>query len=192
MSLLRDVRAEYAVTDNRRVTDRFTSIDDVCRGLAEAIIARCHRHHDLLADRLGKLYSSKARLVSARPSWPRRWLARRVSADPPSVMRVSTAPAPMSGTTPATAPDHRVEGSGDHGGEWDALRDNIFTEEFLLARPLLEAVRSPEPVVLLVDELDKADVEIEGLLLRSQRLPGDRAELGTTAATLPPVVRPPM
>jgi MoxR-like ATPase len=52
----------------------------------------------------------------------------------------------------------------EHTG-WDAVRDDIFTDEFLLARPLLAAIRSEEPVVLLIDELDKADVEIEGLLL---------------------------
>lgn len=54
-------------------------------------------------------------------------------------------------------------GGGDTG--WDSVRDDIFTDEFLLARPLLAAIRSEEPVVLLIDELDKADVEIEGLLL---------------------------
>ncbi len=58
----------------------------------------------------------------------------------------------------------RDEGGGEPG-HWDALRDDIFTDEFLLSRPLLEAVRSEDRVVLLVDELDKADVEIEGLLL---------------------------
>lgn len=43
--------------------------------------------------------------------------------------------------------------------------DDIFTEEFLLERPLLKAIRAEEPVVLLIDEMDKADVEVEGLLL---------------------------
>ena len=74
-------------------------------------------------------------------------------------------------------------------GGWDALRDDIFTEEFLLPRPLLTAIRSPEPVVLLVDELDKADVEIEGLLLE---VLGDFQvtvpELGTVTATHRPFV----
>lgn len=56
--------------------------------------------------------------------------------------------------------DHEPQDSG-----WDSVRDDIFTDEFLLARPLLAAIRSEEPVVLLIDELDKADVEIEGLLL---------------------------
>jgi MoxR-like ATPase len=49
--------------------------------------------------------------------------------------------------------------------EWDSARDDIFGEEFLLARPLLTAIRRTEPTVLLVDEIDKADIEVEGLLL---------------------------
>lgn len=48
---------------------------------------------------------------------------------------------------------------------WDELHDDIFSDEFLLTRPLLKAIRSSGPVVLLVDETDKADVEVEGLLL---------------------------
>nr|WP_239455368.1 MoxR family ATPase [Nocardioides gilvus] len=48
---------------------------------------------------------------------------------------------------------------------WDDLHDDIFSEEFLLERPLLAAIRHPGPVVLLIDETDKADVEVEGLLL---------------------------
>ncbi|MGA8045827.1 MAG: MoxR family ATPase [Dermatophilaceae bacterium] len=77
---------------------------------------------------------------------------------------------------------------GAHSG-WDAVRDDIFTDEFLLARPLLAAIRSEDPVVLLIDELDKADVEIEGLLLE---VLSDFAitvpELGTIEATHTPFV----
>ncbi len=51
------------------------------------------------------------------------------------------------------------------GESWDAASDDIFSEEFLLTRPLLTAIRSEQPTVLLIDETDKADVEIEGLLL---------------------------
>ncbi|MET8968317.1 AAA family ATPase [Streptomyces hydrogenans] len=51
------------------------------------------------------------------------------------------------------------------GESWDETRTDIFSEEFLLPRPLLTAIRSEGPTVLLVDETDKADVEIEGLLL---------------------------
>ncbi|MDN5760612.1 MAG: MoxR family ATPase, partial [Tomitella sp.] len=51
------------------------------------------------------------------------------------------------------------------GDSWDATRDDVFGEEFLLSRPLLTAIRGAEPTVLLIDETDKADVEVEGLLL---------------------------
>ncbi len=55
--------------------------------------------------------------------------------------------------------------SGEDEADWSTVRDDIFTDEFLLDRPLLKAIRSEVPTVLLIDELDKADVEIEGLLL---------------------------
>jgi MoxR-like ATPase len=48
---------------------------------------------------------------------------------------------------------------------WQDARDDVFSEEFLLPRPLLTAIRRSDPTVLLIDELDKADVEMEGLLL---------------------------
>ena len=50
---------------------------------------------------------------------------------------------------------------------WDDTRDDVFAEEFLLPRPLLTAIRRADPTVLLVDEIDKADVEVEGLLLEA-------------------------
>ncbi|MFB7590118.1 AAA family ATPase [Streptomyces sp. NPDC056169] len=75
------------------------------------------------------------------------------------------------------------------GESWDETRTDIFSEEFLLARPLLTAIRSEEPTVLLVDETDKADVEVEGLLLE---VLGDFQvtvpELGTIAAVRRPFV----
>ena len=51
------------------------------------------------------------------------------------------------------------------GETWEDASDDIFSEEFLLARPLLPAIRRSEPTVLLIDEVDKSDVEVEGLLL---------------------------
>ncbi|MGH2829629.1 MAG: AAA family ATPase, partial [Actinomycetota bacterium] len=48
---------------------------------------------------------------------------------------------------------------------WDAISGDIFSDEFLLERPVLRAIRSEEPVVLLVDEVDKMDFEGEALLL---------------------------
>ena len=48
---------------------------------------------------------------------------------------------------------------------WTELSDDIFTDEFLLTRPLLEAISADEPVVLLIDEVDRVEVETEALLL---------------------------
>jgi MoxR-like ATPase len=79
---------------------------------------------------------------------------------------------------------------GTDGADWDTVHDDIFGEEFLLSRPLLTAIRRTEPTVLLIDETDKADVEVEGLLLEvlsdfQVTIP----ELGTvTAARRPTVV----
>jgi len=72
---------------------------------------------------------------------------------------------------------------------WEATHDDIFSEEFLLSRPLLSAIRRTEPTVLLVDEVDKADVEVEGLLLEvlsdfQVTIP----ELGTISAQRRPFV----
>ncbi|MFG2834148.1 AAA family ATPase [Streptomyces zaomyceticus] len=73
------------------------------------------------------------------------------------------------------------------GESWDETRTDIFGEEFLLPRPLLTAIRSEQPTVLLIDETDKADVEVEGLLLE---VLGDFQitvpELGTITATRRP------
>src|SRR5690606_6339588 len=73
--------------------------------------------------------------------------------------------------------------------DWDATREHVFSEEFLLSRPLLTAIRNPDPTVLLIDEVDKADVEVEGLLLE---VLGDFQvtvpELGTITATRAPLV----
>ncbi|WP_280235473.1 AAA family ATPase [Nocardia cyriacigeorgica] len=75
------------------------------------------------------------------------------------------------------------------GEGWDSTREHVFTEEFLLSRPLLAAIRNPDPTVLLIDELDKADVELEGLLLE---VLGDYQvsipELGTVTAVRKPFV----
>src|SRR4051812_3891119 len=84
----------------------------------------------------------------------------------------------------------RIQASqGSDGSSWTAVHDDIFSEEFLLSRPLLTAIRRSEPTVLLIDETDKADVEVEGLLLEvlsdfQVTIP----ELGTIAATRRPLV----
>ncbi len=51
------------------------------------------------------------------------------------------------------------------GETWEQLEEDIFSEPFLLPRPLLEAIRATDPVVLLIDEVDRVEVETEALLL---------------------------
>src|SRR5881392_2985219 len=82
----------------------------------------------------------------------------------------------------------RIQAAGD-GQKWEETHDDIFSEEFLLARPLLTAIRRDEPTVLLVDETDKADVEVEGLLLEVlSDFQVTVPELGTLAAARTPFV----
>jgi MoxR-like ATPase len=81
----------------------------------------------------------------------------------------------------------RIQAAGDQA--WEQTHDDVFTEEFLLTRPLLTAIRREEPTVLLVDEVDKTDVEVEGLLLEilsdfQVTIP----ELGTMVAVRRPYV----
>ena len=81
----------------------------------------------------------------------------------------------------------RIQAAGE--ASWEETHGDIFSEEFLLARPLLTAIRRSEPTVLLIDETDKADVEVEGLLLEvlsdfQVTIP----ELGTVRAARTPFV----
>ena len=59
----------------------------------------------------------------------------------------------------------QAERVGHDRADWSELQADIFGEEFLLARPLLAAIRAPDPVVLLIDEVDRLDAETEALLL---------------------------
>ncbi len=59
----------------------------------------------------------------------------------------------------------RIQADRSHETSWTDLETDIFSEEFLLTRPLLEAIRAKEAVVLLVDEIDRIEVETEALLL---------------------------
>ncbi len=82
----------------------------------------------------------------------------------------------------------RIQAGGTQGG-WDEVQDDIFSEEFLLERPLMQAIASPEPVVLLIDEIDKTDQEFEAMLLEllsdfQITIP----ELGQVSATSMPIV----
>lgn len=81
----------------------------------------------------------------------------------------------------------RIQSDVDH--DWDSISHDIFSEEFLLTRPLLEAIRSPEPVVLLIDEVDRIEVETEALLLEIlSDFQVSIPELGTMHATTQPMV----
>jgi MoxR-like ATPase len=75
------------------------------------------------------------------------------------------------------------------GAKWAEIEDDIFGEDFLLTRPLLEAIRSEQPVVLLIDEVDRVEVETEALLLEVlSDYQVSVPELGTVAATQIPLV----
>lgn len=83
----------------------------------------------------------------------------------------------------------RIQSSTGKDHDWEHTKDDVFSEEFLLSRPLLTAIRRTEPTVLLIDETDKADIEIEGLLLEvlsdfAVTIP----ELGTITAARTPFV----
>jgi MoxR-like ATPase len=82
----------------------------------------------------------------------------------------------------------RIQADQDH--DWSEIEGDIFSEEFLLTRPLLEAIRSEEPVVLLIDEIDRVEMETEALLLEVlSDFQVSIPELGTiTAATRPMVL----
>jgi MoxR-like ATPase len=80
-------------------------------------------------------------------------------------------------------------GADRETADWTDLQADIFSQEFLLTRPLLAAIRAPDPVVLLIDEVDRIDVETEALLLEvlsdyQISIP----ELGTVTSTQTPLV----
>jgi len=83
----------------------------------------------------------------------------------------------------------QTERGDDHAEDWTEIKDDIFSDEFLLTRPLLEAITADEPVVLLIDEVDRVEVETEALLLEilsdyQVSIP----ELGTITAKQIPLV----
>ena len=84
----------------------------------------------------------------------------------------------------------RIQASrGEAEAGWDEIEEDIFSDDFLLTRPLLEAIRADDPVVLLIDEVDRVEVETEALLLEilsdyQVSIP----ELGTITAKQIPMV----
>ncbi|MCU9840153.1 MoxR family ATPase [Ruegeria sp. WL0004] len=82
-----------------------------------------------------------------------------------------------------------IRAAAEDGQTGRAVEDRLFSDEFLLERPLLKAIRQPEPPVLLVDEIDRADEEFEAYLLEiladyQITIP----EMGTIKATTRPMV----
>ena len=72
---------------------------------------------------------------------------------------------------------------------WEQVQDDIFGEDFLLARPLLNAIAAEEPVVLLIDEIDKTDQEFEAMLLEVlSEFQISIPELGVVEARTQPLV----
>src|SRR6478736_1041548 len=83
----------------------------------------------------------------------------------------------------------RIQATGGEGDSWTDVEEDLFSDEFLLERPLLEAIRADDPVVLLIDEVDRVEVETEALLLEilsdyQVSIP----ELGTVEAKQIPLV----
>lgn len=170
----------------------FADIDDVSRRLAETgyLPDTATATAVFLADRLGKPL-----LVEGPAGVGKTELARAVAAATGSgLVRLQC----YEGVDEARALyewNHakqilRIQTGNTAGqGDWDATKDDVFSEEFLLQRPLLTAIRRTEPTVLLIDETDKADIEIEGLLLE---VLSDFAvtvpELGTITAERTPFV----
>ena len=80
-------------------------------------------------------------------------------------------------------------GVGEGSSDWSELEEDIFDEAFLLTRPLLEAIRATEPVVLLIDEVDRVELETEALMLEVlSEYQVSIPELGTVKASQIPMV----
>ncbi len=169
-------------------TPLFADIDDVARRLAETgyLPDTATATAVFLADRLGKPL-----LVEGPAGVGKTELARAIAqATGSELVRLQC----YEGVDEARALyewNHakqilRIQSGSDN---WDQTKMDVFSEEFLLSRPLLTAIRRTEPTVLLIDETDKADIEIEGLLLE---VLSDFAvtvpELGTITATRRPLV----
>lgn len=83
----------------------------------------------------------------------------------------------------------RIQADREHESDWADVETDIFSEQFLLTRPLLEAIRAEEPVVLLIDEVDRVEIETEALLLEVlSDFQVSIPELGTIVGKQRPIV----
>ena len=131
--------------------------------------------------------SSRGRPARARPSWPSPWPDSRAAGS----IRLQC----YEGLDESKAlyewnyKKQLLRIQADSGQSWQQLEDDIFSEEFLLTRPLLEAIKATEPVVLLVDEVDRVELETEALLLEIlSEYQVSIPELGTVRASQIPLV----
>jgi MoxR-like ATPase len=83
----------------------------------------------------------------------------------------------------------RIQAERGNEATWSDIEEDIFSDDFLLTRPLLEAIRSEDPVVLLIDEVDRVEIETEALLLEVlSEYQVSIPELGTLTARQVPLV----
>ncbi len=83
----------------------------------------------------------------------------------------------------------RIQADREHEADWSEVETDIFSDDFLLTRPLLEAIRATEPIVLLIDEVDRVEIETEALLLEVlSDFQVSIPELGTITGKQRPIV----
>ena len=150
------------------MAERFASVPDVLRAPARRRLSRRHEHRRRRVPRRPARQAGarrRARRASARPSSPR----PRPRSPNARLIRLQC----YEGLDESKAIYEwnykkqllRIQADREHERDWETVEADIFSEQFLLTRPLLEAIRADDPVVLLIDEVDRVEIETEALLL---------------------------